>query len=33
MAHIDEHEILQRLQDPATKRKAFEQYLDQATAV
>ena len=28
MAHIDEHEILQRLQDPATKRKAFEQMVN-----
>lgn len=28
MAHIDEHEILRRLQDPATKRKAFEQMVN-----
>ena len=28
MAHIDEHEILQRLQDPAAKRKAFEQMVN-----
>ena len=28
MAHIDEQEILQRLQDPATKRKAFEQMVN-----
>ena len=28
MAHIDEHEILQRLQDPAAKRKSFEQMVN-----